>query len=343
MSTLDAAKVFKIHVLRVPPAGGWYCDLALDGGPLPALGPATLTVGDLQLVGTVTQAGFDDHPTGGALPRVTIEGGVGWSRPLVRRGEYSSPEGVRLSTVLHDLAALAGELYDAPAVDVILPPGYGWTASTPSERVTGAVVLADLVARGAIPTWRVASSGRTRFDAWPSTGAADAAGRVLRRNLNRGRRTVGLDARVAAFLPGCTLEGVVVDRLHLTETARKLEAEAYGTFPGPLEHWRAITAQLFPWTAGIRLSAISGGLRVLAAATKALHLQGDAGDPAAARVGDLVVRLYRDGNSGILWASTSTAPPYAWAPVAFGVVPPTIADAGSALVITTGSQKVTVA
>lgn len=228
MSTLDALLVLRIHTLRIPPAGGFYVDLELDGNAFPAVGTrSTLRVADLPLVGTVTQAGFDDHPTGGARPRVTLEGGAGWALPLARQGAYTSAGGVRLSTVLRDLAGLAGEPYDAPA-EAVLPASYGWPASTPREPVTGADVLADLMERGAIPTWRVdPATGRTRFDDWPTTGAADADCRVLRRNLNRGRRTLGLDARIAAFLPGAAVENVAIRRLHLSETASKLEAEVY--------------------------------------------------------------------------------------------------------------------
>lgn len=227
MSTLGAAPVLELHSLHIPPAGGWLADLSLDATTLPALALATLTIGDLDLVGTVTSAAFDDHPLGGARPRVTLEGGAGWGLPLARRGAYSGGA-LRLSTVLRDLAGLAGELYDAPAVDVLLPSDYGWPASTPRERVTGRAILADLMTRGAIPTWRVdPATGRTRFDAWPLTGPADATGRVVKRNLTRGRRTVGLDARVAAWLPGGTVEGVAIRRLWLSETRSKLEGWVY--------------------------------------------------------------------------------------------------------------------
>jgi hypothetical protein len=228
VSTLDAARVLAIHSLAIPPAGGWLADVSLDATALPALGPATFTVGDLALVGRVTLAGMDDHPMGGARPRVTHEGGAGWGTLLSRPGVYTAADGVRLSTVLRDLAELCGETYDAPAVDALLPPAYRWPASTPREPVRGRDVLADLMTRGAIPTWRVdPATGKARFDAWPSIGAADSAGRVLSRNLARGRRSVGLDVRVAAFLPGSTLEGVATRRLLLSETARKLAVDVY--------------------------------------------------------------------------------------------------------------------
>jgi hypothetical protein len=229
MSSLGTLPVLQIHSLRIPPAGGWWCDLALDGNTLPSVGSLLpLTVGDLVLLGTITESGYDDHPVGGARPRLTLEGGAGWGKPVARQGAYGpvSP-GVRLSTVLRDLAALAAEPYDAPA-EFYLAPSYGWPASSPREAVTGRTVLSDLMTRGAIPTWRVdPASGHTRFDLWPSTGAADAFGRVMRRNLRAGVRVVGLDVRVATFLPGATLEGVPVARLHITETSSKLMAEVY--------------------------------------------------------------------------------------------------------------------
>lgn len=229
MSTLDAARVLAIHSLHIPPAGGWLADVWLDATALPALGPATLTVGDLVLVGRVTQAGMDDHPTGGARPRVTHAGGAGWDTLLTQAGAYDGHgSGVRLSTVLRDLANQCGETYDPPAVDSLLPLFYRWPASTPREPVRGRDVLADLMTRGAIPTWRVdPATGRTAFSQWPTLGAADSAGRVMGRNLARGRRHVGLDVRVAAFLPGSQLEGVATRRLIVAETASKLSAEVY--------------------------------------------------------------------------------------------------------------------
>lgn len=226
MSDLSGARVLEVHSLHIPPAGGWVADLSLDATALPALALATLTIGDLALVGTVTSAAFDDNPLGGARPRVLLEGGAGWGGLLTRRGQYGGGP-VRLSVVLRDLAALVGEPYDAPA-DALLPDGWGWPASAPLAPVRGWHVLADLQARGAIPTWRVdPATGRTQFTAWPLTGPADATGRVMGRNLTMGRRTVGLDARVAAWLPGGTVEGVTIRRLRLRQTGSMLETEVY--------------------------------------------------------------------------------------------------------------------
>jgi len=107
----------------------------------------------------------------------------------------------------------------------------------------------------------------------------------------------------------------------------------------PLGDMRAIVQKLFPWLKGIRV--VTGGGLSFRTAGGLLHLQGEPGDPAAARVGDLVVRLVRDSVSGLVYYSTSTESPYSWAPLASVVGAPTISDAGTAIRIVEGSGKVT--
>lgn len=225
MSTLGNLRVLRAEV-HVPPAGAWYGTLVLDSSTLPALGATTLTIGDLQLVGAIVRTDFDDHVRG-ALPMAVVRGGAGWRLPAPRAGTYASSGGVRLRTVLRDLAAASGEGYVEPT-DVSLGTAYTWQAHAPAAPVHLEDVLADLVWRGYLPTWRVdPSTGVTRFDAWPARGASDGRGRVTGRNLARGRRSVGLDVQVAAFLPGATLEGAAIRRLVIHESAAELRAEVY--------------------------------------------------------------------------------------------------------------------
>jgi hypothetical protein len=154
-----------------------------------------------------------------------VAGGAGWDALLARRGAYDAPGGVQLLTVIADLARLAGEAYDAPA-GASLGSAYEWPKSLGSGPVRARAVLSDLVARGAIATWRVdPPSGRMRFDGWPSIGPADSACKVLSRNLSRGLRRVGLDGLVAALLPGSTLEGARTRRLTVHDSAGALTAE----------------------------------------------------------------------------------------------------------------------
>lgn len=217
MSLLNGRRITDLE-LTIPPAGGWVGTGHLESGaPLDA-GAATLTLGDLTLVGVVLSGrGGTDAPD---RPSFVIQGGAGWQTPLpAPDGAYSSPSGVRLRTVLADLARAAGETYDQPT-DVSIGANYGWTAGTPVD-----AVLADLLARGALPApWRVQTNGRTAFTPWPSIGAADARCQIVDRRLDRGVREVALTTAVAAFLPGATVQGVPIRRVTFKENSSELRA-----------------------------------------------------------------------------------------------------------------------
>ena len=345
MSTLNALRVLTASV-HVPSTGAWWAEVTLDSSALPAVGVATLTIGDLSLVGQVIRTGFDDNPKG-AKPFAVVRGGAGWKKPVAMAGSYTGS--VRLSTILTDLAALTGETLVQPA-DVVLGTSYAWQAHDPDSPVHYEDVLADLMARGAVPSWRVdPAAGATRFDAWPSRGAADGRGRVMDRRLSRGHRHVGLDVSVAAFLPGATLEGAAVSRVILSETGGKLTADVYldGSITAH-QSLRRMLVQLFPWLPDLVLVAGAKGKGLaVRAAGGILHLAGGPSDPAVARVGDFTVRLaFYPGVPGSvapsLWASASPSSPYAWALVATTTgTGPLTTDAGTAVSIRTGSGKVT--
>jgi hypothetical protein len=89
----------------------------------------------------------------------------------------------------------------------------------------------------------------------------------------------------------------------------------------------------------VRFGALATSTQTVLAAS-AVALAGTSG-AAVARVDDFVARLFQNTATGIVYASTSTGAPYAWSPIASGIIPPTIADAGTAINITTGSGKVT--
>lgn len=217
MSTLNGRRTTDLDV-TIPPAGGWVATGHLESGaPLDA-GAATLVLGDLTLVGVVLpNRGGTDSPD---RPAFVVAGGAGWLTPLpAPDGAYASPSGVRLRTVLADLARAAGELYDAPP-DVSLGPAYGWDAGTPAD-----AVLAELLARGAVSApWRVQPNGRATFVPWPSIGAADTNGQIVDRRLARGLREVALTTSVAAWLPGATVQGTPIRRVTFKETANELRA-----------------------------------------------------------------------------------------------------------------------
>jgi hypothetical protein len=131
---------------------------------------------------------------------------------------YFSDAGVRLSTVLKDLANRAGETIEQPA-DRTLEPHY----AVPAMRVREA--LSALQRAGYAPPWRVDPDGVTRFgDRTPVEFTGRAT--VMRRNAALGLAVVGLE-NPAGLLPGNTLEGATIVRLVVQETSGKLTAEVW--------------------------------------------------------------------------------------------------------------------
>jgi hypothetical protein len=207
--------------LAIPPSGGWMLRGHLESGAPPAPGAATVTIGDLVMPGSILpDRGGTDSPD---QPAVVVAAGYGW-RTVLPRGDFASPTGVRLTTVLAALAAVCGEPYTVPP-ELKLPSAYGWAAGT-----RGRQVLAELVARGALPWWRVdPATGRTTFTPWPALGAADAHGVILDRDLVTGRRMVALSTSVRAWLPGATVQGVGIARVDITEHDGETRAVVWET------------------------------------------------------------------------------------------------------------------
>lgn len=104
-----------------------------------------------------------------------------------------------------------------------------------------------------------------------------------------------------------------------------------------LEHLRSLVLALYPALGWLRRGS-TGGLAVRPSAD-AIHLCGDAGDPAVARTGDTCGRLYRDTVSGIVYYAPSMTAAYA--PIASGLGPPLPVTPGTSIVIATGSTRVT--
>lgn len=223
MSTLGGQTIARIYELAIPPGGGWLADIALETGPLPTVGARLpLVVADLTLAGgTVLSAGFDVPDQA----RVKVAGGGGW-RALLTRASYFAPGGVRLTTIVRDLAALAREPYDVPT-EVILGNAWGWPGSAPTAPVDARAALSALRRKGAIPTWRVQPNGSTSFVRWPASADVTLLGRIVGRDLSAGMRRVELDTRAAPFLPGATIEGVTIRRVIFRETSKLLTVEAW--------------------------------------------------------------------------------------------------------------------
>ncbi len=221
MSTLGTQLIQRVE-LHYPRYGTAWARVSTVANAVPS-GPATLTVGDLALTGTVLPGrGGEDSPSSWAGIWVN---GAGWDTALPARPPYQNDSGVRLKTVLLDLAKDCGVSVTLPA-DVPIAPHWGrvMLAGNGAPR-TGRDELAMLVRRGYIPTWYVTPANGTMF-ATRSSGPVTAATRVLSRDLTRGRRVLGCESP-AAFIPGGTFEGATIERVVVHESAGKMTLETW--------------------------------------------------------------------------------------------------------------------
>ncbi len=221
MSQLGTQRIQRAE-LHYPRYGTAWARVSTVANAVPA-GTATLTIGDLVLAGTVLPGrGGEDSPSSWTGIWVS---GAGWDTVLPVRPPYQNDSGVRLKSVLSDLAVDCGVSVTLPAD---APMATHWLRATHTDNGaarTGRDELAILMRRGYIPTWYVDPQGITRF-ATRASGAVKATVRILSRDLARGRRTVGLESP-AAFVPGGTFEGAIIERVVIREDAGKLTLETH--------------------------------------------------------------------------------------------------------------------
>lgn len=159
-ATVNGAQVVGGSLL-IPLVGVWTADLVLAGAdPVLDVGPATVVIGTLTLQGYVYRAA----PYGGSIRARLVGGAGGWRNPVPPQG-YGNPGGIRLSTVLGDVAAACGETI-VVASDVNIGSAFARAAFPTS---VASDVLWQLLGLGFIPTWRVDVDGTTKTDPWPAT------------------------------------------------------------------------------------------------------------------------------------------------------------------------------
>jgi hypothetical protein len=220
MSFLGTQRIHTLS-LHVPTYGAWRADVILEGGAAPAEGTkTTLTAADLALVGTVLRSGLDAPDR----PHVVMAGAPGWQLPVGSPLTYQSDAGVRLSTVLRDLATRAGETIVQPA-DVVIGDHY----VSPMSRNGGTTLLRDCLAAltraGYLTPWRVDPDGVTRFGARAGVPVT-ARATHMSANAAVSMTFIGTDSPLS-LLPGNLLDGVPISRLIVHETSGKLEAEVW--------------------------------------------------------------------------------------------------------------------
>jgi hypothetical protein len=222
LSTLDGTR---IHSLTASFSrwGSWRVQAVLEAGVPPAEGTMVdIDIAGLEALGAVGPAGLDRPER----PHVVVVGGAGWDAPVSTPPKLSwfSDGGVRLRTVLTALSAAAGEPVELPT-DRTLANHYVTAAGRPGAPARYRNALAALVREGAIPGWWVGPDGITRFVPRPEGDvAARATAMPARRDV--GLRVFGVDSP-ATFLPGRSVEGIVIERLVVVQTPNTLVVECW--------------------------------------------------------------------------------------------------------------------
>jgi hypothetical protein len=159
-ATLGTASV-STALLRLPRFGAWVAEVSLTDDTALAVGSRqTLTIGDLSLVGTVTDGG--DF---GGRASYTVVGGAGAWGTVLPAHPYHDDAGVMLSAVFADLAVAAGELGTVLEVaNRIL--GRDWTRPVGAARDQ---LDALTTPRG---QWWIANDGTTHLGPRPSSSLA---------------------------------------------------------------------------------------------------------------------------------------------------------------------------
>lgn len=223
MSTLGGITIQTVE-LHIPRWGGARARIETADGAVP-VGPATLIVGNLSLVGNVVPERAGENA---ASSWVGIwESGFAWQTILVGRTAYQNDDGVQLKSILTDLARECGRVaIEQPTNRSV---GAWWVRKRlgPDRKSrTGADELAELGRAGYLPgPWWADVDGTTRFGG-RTAGAVTVEARLLGRDLDAGRREIGTESP-AAFLPGGSYDGATIGRVVIRERNAELRVETW--------------------------------------------------------------------------------------------------------------------
>lgn len=169
--------------------GVWYVDVTIDSSE-PLTGSVELELNDLRLNGTVLSGGAF---AGRAMARI-VGGAGGISRTVAARG-YANDAGVKVSTIVRDVADECGEAFVAPSSSTSVGNAFA------RPEVPGGRVL-ELVAPRA---WYMGEDGQLRLGR-RAARALPASASVLSRDEATGVATIAGE-ELASLLPGLTIDG----------------------------------------------------------------------------------------------------------------------------------------
>lgn len=183
-------------LVRVPRQGMLWGDAEIEGGS--ALeGQQTLTIGDVSyLIDIVPSRGG----TVASQSRFQLRQALAWDAIVNARG-YQSSAGVRVHTVLRDLALAVGASIKLPSINTTLGEHYQRRGN----------VRAREILRSLCPAWYVSTENVVQCDARPS-GVVSGEYRILDFNLQRRVRTVGTE-KPSGFVPGLTIESEIIEEI----------------------------------------------------------------------------------------------------------------------------------
>jgi hypothetical protein len=181
--------------LMIPLIGAWTADVQLATST-PLSGTCTVVIGNLTLNGFV----YRSEPYGGQVQARIVAGAGGWRTEVQKQG-YGSKSGVKLGTILNDVAGAVMESVNV-ANNTSVGPAF--------TRITGAAsdVLWQLYAQGIIPAWYIDPSGVTQVTAWPSV-VVGSSFTVTDQKSDEGLVVVATED-YASWLPGCSFSGPTI-------------------------------------------------------------------------------------------------------------------------------------
>lgn len=204
---------------NIPEWGCWYGEAAIDG-EFTLSGRVELQIADLVLKGTVLSGGPDK---GRSAYRI-VAGAGGWGR-TIKAFSYADDASTKVSKVVADAAAAAGETFDLTTIPNTARVGANFVRP---EGPASSVL--ELVAPGA---WYVGEDGITRLGKRPP-GVLPAG--VTHGPVDRAHGSVTLAGEViASILPGLAVDGLVaVDVLHEISAKGGLRSTVWGAQSNPV-------------------------------------------------------------------------------------------------------------
>jgi hypothetical protein len=172
--------------LMVPLVGAWTADLQL-ATQQQVSGQVAVVIGNLTLQGTVYRSEFY-----GGQVRARIVGGYGGWRTQAPAQGYGNDNGIKLSTVLQDLATAVGE-----KVNIVADTNIG----NAFARVAFGTSVASDVLWQLTPGWHVDPAGVTQTAAWPSLNVTTPF-TVTDQKPDEGVIEIATED-YASWLPGC--------------------------------------------------------------------------------------------------------------------------------------------